>query len=356
MRVSLRDALMSAFPDPDELDMLLWARLDKRLVQLVPKSATYTIQCFRLIEKADAEGWTGELILAACAERPGNALLAAVAEPLSLVPSIASGFEQMISMQAGIHDVASWRAEMWRTEARVCRIESPISAGTQSRGTGFLVGPDLVLTNWHVVRHLESGGDPKLTRVRFDHKLDDEGRQISAGTLYGLAERWLVSASPPSSIDATGGNGLPSTDELDYALLRLRGAVGDAPAGPVAGAGSLHPRGWIELRDPAPDLVPGDAAIIVQHPLARPLALAIGSVVDVNANGTRVRYRTNTEEGSSGSPCFTGGWELAALHQGNGPAQPKPGDVLHNRGIPVSAILARLTDAGLADELPGGPE
>jgi len=36
--------------------MLLWARLDKRLVQLVPKSTTYTIQCFRLIEKADAEG------------------------------------------------------------------------------------------------------------------------------------------------------------------------------------------------------------------------------------------------------------------------------------------------------------
>jgi len=104
----------------------------------------------------------------------------------------------------------------------------------------------------------------------------------------------------------------------------------------------------------APDLVPGDAAMIVQHPL------------EARWHGDRERRGCQRERHTGPLPhqhrgrllglaCFTGGWELAALHQGNGPAQPKRGDVLHNRGIPVSAILARLTDAGLAVELPMDP-
>ena len=43
------------------------------------------------------------------------------------------------------------------------------------------------------------------------------------------------------------------------------------------------------------------------------------SLLSSNANNTRVRYRTNTEEGSSGAPCFDKDWELVALHHSGDP-------------------------------------
>ncbi len=54
----------------------------------------------------------------------------------------------------------------------------------------------------------------------------------------------------------------------------------------------------------------------------------------MNANQTRVRYRTNTETGSSGSPCFNSDWDLVALHHS--------GIVKYNEGIPINCIVALL--------------
>ena len=49
------------------------------------------------------------------------------------------------------------------------------------------------------------------------------------------------------------------------------------------------------------------------------LKLALESNAVVNVTPTRVQYRTNTLGGSSGSPCFTQKWELAALHHRGDP-------------------------------------
>ena len=70
--------------------------------------------------------------------------------------------------------------------------------------------------------------------------------------------------------------------------------------------------------------------IILQHPDARPLKLAIGSVVEPNASANQVSYTVNTEPGSSGSPCFTSGLDVAALHHWG--AQP-------NCGVRLGPIL-----------------
>ena len=67
----------------------------------------------------------------------------------------------------------------------------------------------------------------------------------------------------------------------------------------------------------------------------------------MNANRSRVRYSTNTESGSSGSPCFDQNWNLVALHHGGDPNF----DVGHrpefNEGIPVDAIVTFLNRQGL---------
>jgi V8-like Glu-specific endopeptidase len=79
------------------------------------------------------------------------------------------------------------------------------------------------------------------------------------------------------------------------------------------------------------------------------VALDTQAIIKVNANRTRVQYRTNTLPGSSGSPCFNIDWQLVALHHSGDPA-----DVARagfNQGIPMAAIVALLKSRGRFDLL-----
>jgi hypothetical protein len=79
----------------------------------------------------------------------------------------------------------------------------------------------------------------------------------------------------------------------------------------------------------------GSPLIILQHPAAKPLKMAFGSVVDQNAAPNRVSYTVNTEPGSSGSPCFNTGLDAVAIHHwGSSP----------NRGVCVAGIQDFLKD------------
>src|SRR5689334_21668531 len=142
--------------------------------------------------------------------------------------------------------------------------------------------------------------------------------------------------------------GVPQPDHLDYALLRVDGAPGTEPIGGTAEPGALA-RKWIELPTQPYDFHPNTALFIVQHPQGDPLQLALDTdaLIGVNANRTRVRYRTNTLPGSSGSPCFNSNWELVALHHGGDPDH-KP---TYNQGIPIHTILKTLSGHGHKDAI-----
>jgi V8-like Glu-specific endopeptidase len=73
--------------------------------------------------------------------------------------------------------------------------------------------------------------------------------------------------------------------------------------------------------------------------------------VGVNHTGTRVRYRTNTEAGSSGSPCFDINWNLIALHHLGDPNYDQLHKPEYNQGIPISAIVQLLEHRGIRDQL-----
>ena len=146
---------------------------------------------------------------------------------------------------------------------------------------------------------------------------------------------------------------LPTTDELDYALVRLSRSVGQEPVDGETANGP--PRGWIQLPTAAPGIVPQMPILILQHPQTEPLKLAMDTegVLMVNANETRVRYTTNTEGGSSGSPCFDMKWNLVALHHYGDPAYQHP--VTYNQGIPIDAIRKRLVKQHKENALGGPP-
>ncbi|HEV7529009.1 MAG TPA: effector-associated domain EAD1-containing protein [Solirubrobacteraceae bacterium] len=333
-RRQLIAALLEAFPSPQELEMLLDLRLDRSLAAIAPTSQPYEYVTFKVIERSEAEGWTGELILAASSARPGNQTLAKVAQPLGLVPSVGARLEQMISPRNGVHDVERWLGDAWRSARRVCRLEMRTRTAVYG-GTGFLVGPDEILTNFHVVQELMLSGDsPEESTVRFDVRSAPDGGTVLAGRPCRLAEEWLLAWSPQD--DAKEQSIVAAGDDarLDYALLRLAEPVGEEEIG--LGAPAAARRGWVALSPRARTPVAGDQTVILQHPGGGALKLAADSVVEYIEKQAAVRYLTNTDEGSSGSPCFGFGWELVALHQGGS------ADGASNQGHATCAIAQHI--------------
>ena len=215
---------------------------------------------------------------------------------------------------------------------RVCRIEIGAKDAQQRQplATGFLVGPDVVLTNHHVI---EPVLEDKVKAQQFVFGLDRvelDGVE-TYGPTYGLntpSERanWLLAMN----------------NRLDYALLRLDGPAGDRPIVGGTNDPAAAKRGWLALSAKgAQELVNGAPLLIFQHPDGLPLRIDIRWVNTVAA--TRVTYTTNTMPGSSGSPCFDRELRLSALHQGAAGAL--------NEGIPVAAILADLEQKGLQDKV-----
>jgi V8-like Glu-specific endopeptidase len=101
-------------------------------------------------------------------------------------------------------------------------------------------------------------------------------------------------------------------------------------------------RGWIHVPAAAADFNADKRITIIQHPSGDPIKIASDEATVWNPSLTRVRYRTNTLLGSSGSPCLNSRWEWVALHHCGDPAwQPR-----YNQGIPVSAIVAHLKAKG----------
>jgi hypothetical protein len=64
-----------------------------------------------------------------------------------------------------------------------------------------------------------------------------------------------------------------------------------------------------------------------------------------------VRHRTNTEKGSSGSPCFDLKWNLLALHQCGNPADNPGGLARWNQAIPFDTVVALIRRRGFGAEL-----
>jgi hypothetical protein len=179
------------------------------------------------------------------------------------------------------------------------------------------------MTNYHVIEPFRQGRGERVV-LRFDYETDSKGLSVSPGRECRLAADWRLIDSP-----------VPG---LDFALIRLKEQTGnDRVASGTRGV----------LRPARHTFRAGNPLIILQHPDAGPLKMSIGSVVDPDCGSGRVSYTANTEAGSSGSPCFTSGLELVALHHWG--ANP-------NRGVRLGPVLdflqtrlPQLREKGLQD-------
>jgi hypothetical protein len=310
---------------------------------------------FTIISAGNAQGWLPQFIEEVVADRGRNPLVrqwvadtgwapldrAAVptpTEPHTFTieeldqPASASSLERTIRRHAPELDPVAWRGRLAAAEGLVCRIDVEMPTGAQPLGTGFLIGPDLCLTAYHVVKDVHVGRTPPGSlRLRFGY------RRSSTGVAFELEPDWLMAWSPPSPVDdeASPGDRVPGNQELDFAVLRVAGAPGKLPTA------SGVPRGWAEaVRFGA--IAPYDELVLLHHPNAAALTLAFGAVLDVNGNGTRLRHTVNTAPGSSGSPCFDISMALVAMHHGSDPDTSKLHLPTHNRAVPIAAIRRAL--------------
>ncbi len=311
---------------------------------------------FRVVETAELHGVLDRILAAAVAERPFVDSLRATAMHLSTRSGwtapleshgldVAGGLEALTSGGDPFLDTTLLARWLIRAERQVCRVRCG-----GDLGTGFLIGPDLVLTCYHVVmRHLGGSVPASKVGVLFDYRRKPTGIDPveDPKAWIGIDPDWKIPWSAYADHDVTLAGPEPTDEELDYAVLRLRTAPGsEAPEGE-------DPRGWEDLSEDRPLPPEDDPILIVQHPGipgAKPLAqhplkisFATPGFRGLIAAGTRVRYHPSTLKGSSGSPAYDRSFSAVALHHNRGQIDPTAKDrTKDNRGIPLDKIRAHL--------------
>jgi hypothetical protein len=320
----LQNALISAF-DPKEFAAFLRSRLDRNIEAIATLQQPFAQIVFNVIRTANAEGWAFDLIAQAFYAKPSNPDIAAVATEVGLTSLAPTPALERIIRDSSFQNMDTFRSGLNQISAAICRVEVG-----DVFGTGFLVGVDLLLTaDFGVSRSLEKVVPRSGVRFRFDYRGENESH--SSGTVFGLAEDWLVAEEQYRSAD----------DGLGYALLRVDGSPGAQPIGGERAESSEQLRQWIQVPDPPRLVNQGEQLLIAGHPAGKPLQLSIGQALGTSPSGARLRYDVATLPGSSGAPCFTRNLELVGMHLGNdqhlGP----------NFGVSIEAIVADLDRKGL---------
>jgi hypothetical protein len=300
------------------------------------------------LEQAQAAGWLKELLQQLIAARAFPELeddessdedsstgALGSAESRSKVE-----LQGIVNPDGGMWDCKVYGSGNAKAFRRVCHITVQPKDEAPSYGSGFLVGPQVVLTAWHVVRRLLEPGldggplpqtNEKIT-VRFDKIGADDG------VAFEVAENWLVSASRAHDLEVQQGTDLldlsahePTGFEahLDYALILLKKPVG-------------RQRGFYTLDPARKPIVTGSGRkiMIFHHPAGYSMKCSDGAATALwpARIETRLKHDSATTGGSSGGLILDRHFEPVALHQCG--VRDKTGQALFNGAIPTACIAA----------------
>jgi hypothetical protein len=342
----IRDALVRGYGSWQDWVELVAVALDMSLPQEVAPGPIKKV-AWDVLELTEQQGTTEILLREAVSRRPRNPFLITMARGLGLAaapftnvvvakpadasqPQGAGGHaatqltpDQALEFEAivrpdGFAKTGEWRRQMLAREHPVCQI----LYDNEPLATGFLIGPDRLMSNYHTFAdptHMKLRPLERFS-ARFDYRATDPNTVASIGTVVPIeAAAGYLDSSPPN--------------ELDYAIVKLAAARGEDP---MPGGGK---RGW--LHPDAGSFGDRDSVFVLQHPAARTLELAVGPIVGWRKGHEQQVYEhlANTEKGSSGSPCFSWPWVLRALHH-----RGEAGKA--NYAISMAAILERMGTAG----------
>lgn len=225
--------------------------------------------------------------------------------------------------------------------ARIVEMPDSDDLDPEGFGTGFMVSPRLLLTNYHV---LASASEAKGIGAHFQYERVRTGG-IRRGQIFEL-----------------------DPDTFFYSYRKLDLALVAVKARSHSGA-ALDTFGHIRLIAAEGKILEGHPVNIIQHPEGGPkkYATAENKLLKLLDEGY-LQYTTDTLRGSSGSPVFNVAWEAVGLHHSSVPMvvddkiRTETGDVwdeesmdedeiqwVANEGIRVSRIVGYLKTLELGD-------
>jgi endonuclease G len=176
--------------------------------------------------------------------------------------------------------------------------------------TGFLVAPNLMLTNHHV---FASAAECSNCGIQFGY--EKVSGVIAEGTVFALDTRLFFF----------------SDEQLDFAVVGVSPLSTDA-------ATSLDRYKTLPLIPTVGKILVGQPVSIIQYPDGGPKKYGVRDnellIAPTDAD-LFLQYTTDTLPGSSGSPAFNKDWEVVALHH-SGVPEIKDGQILTIRGTPWS--------------------
>lgn len=206
-------------------------------------------------------------------------------------------------------------------------------------GTGFMVGPRLLMTNNHVLGDAAEAAD---SVVEFDYYTRSDGAPATV-TVFSLQPEVFFLTDP----------------DLDFTLV----AVAEAGTRGVP----LASFGWNQLIPDEGKAIIGQWVNVIQHPNGEPKQLVLRNNEIVDTPEQFLTYVADTSPGSSGSPVFNDQWEVVALHHAGVPKRDADGNVLNlqdkpwqpwmgeqnvkwisNEGARVSRIVAHVNAQALS--------
>ena len=324
-------------------DVLEKARLADRLEQLLFEVfADPEVEGLHSALRKTMAGQEAKVRAAALSRSPSLDVLGRL--PADVLVQGETGTETLLNAMAAFEDPALFRSRLAASEVRVCQV---IVRG-EAAGSGFLVGPQHILTNWHVTQTLGDQGSDGM--ALFDHKRDTQGAVVHPGRPVPFAPDWKVASSgfaaDPVELSPEG----PAMGLFDYALVHLSEPAGSQGIGPD---NSGDPRGSFAIGARKTPISADEPLWVLGHPATSdvqlPLLLSFASPAGANlsTNLTRLRYKINTKRGSSGSVVLDRNFDAVALHHFGGTKD--------NQGVPLELVIddlrKQVADAAVLAEI-----
>ena len=251
----------------------------------------------------------------AAVEARGEALPEAL-PPAPLKPADVT--DELVERQIGLtRDLLS--IEFFEQGLDAARSVGRIVTLGRASGTGFLVSPELVMTNQHVLR---SRSEAEGSTLELDFEANRFGVPKTTQSFRLRPARFFL---------ADAG--------LDFALCAID---------PTSAQGmALAAYGFRPLIGKEGKIAIGEPVNIVQHPrgLEKQIVIRNNRLVDLPdapAMDAFFHYEADTDRGSSGSPVFNDQWEVVALHHSGVPKTNAKGQLVDDRG----RVITEQGDSG----------
>ena len=197
----------------------------------------------------------------------------------------------------------------------VCRISIRDSRGVVvGYGTGFLVAPNIILTNNHVISSYEVASN---SIAEFNYQDDENFMPCPTYNFRLNPQTFFI------------------TDiKLDFTLVALNENITNQKC--------LKDFGYLKMSQKEGTILPEEYVSIIQHPKGGPKSVTLRENKVSGLKENFIHYLTDTEPGSSGSPVFNDQWTLVALHHSGVPNPEIKDEWIANEGILISAIVNYL--------------